>query len=106
MRLTTLPVVFEPGLYQSFRMPPLDQNGLNLLHAGNADTVSELYQTGWIENLTPLKVGKAAKALPVGIFVKFFNCPFVAAIVTVFQNAEADHEPNGFTSAAQCAIVI
>jgi hypothetical protein len=43
-----------------------------------------------------LKVLKAAKALPVCIFVNFLNNFFIGAVVLVFEKLKAQYQVNGF----------
>jgi len=86
-------------------MPIVEQGGLDLVHAINADTVSEFNQRGGIENRAALKVLKAAKALPVCIFVQLFNRPFIRAIVVMFEQLKSYHQANGLALTTEGAVI-
>ena len=85
--------------------PSPQQHGFNLLHPFGAQAVAELDETGGFQKDTGLKGFKSTKALPIGIFVKFFDRPLIRAVESVLQDMQPDHEANGLSRSAQGAVV-
>lgn len=92
-------------LRQPFGMPAGQKHVFDTVHAVNTNVISELYQSGWFQNLAALKTAKATKALPVGILMKLFNGTFIKAVVVMLEQLKPDHQTDRLRMPAQRGVV-
>jgi hypothetical protein len=65
------------GLHQSHARPSREQHGLYLFHPLSTDPFPELHKRCGFQNLTALEGVKSTEALPIGIFMKHLDGPFI-----------------------------
>jgi hypothetical protein len=80
--------------------------GLDGLHPLGPQAVAELDQAGGFQEDGRLKSFKSTEALPISVFVKFFDRPLIRAVESVLQDMQPDHEANRLSGSAQGAVVL